>query len=137
MPIRFEKYRFTKRTPLSDEVFNRIFQDIDLRIASLEDIKKDWQTAVDQLISLGLSRIDLTLRPSLEQMEELRLQAQNKLDEIITLRQNADAMINQNRDDAIQAVNTAKTDALNAISQARQSAVNELQLSKFLAFFGG
>ncbi len=82
MPIQFEKYRFTKKTPLSDEVFNRIFRDIDLRLAALEDVKKDWQGAVNELIRLGLSRIETALRPAYEQVEQVRSQAQNALNEI-------------------------------------------------------
>ncbi len=141
MPIQFEKYRFTKKTPLSDEVFNRIFRDIDLRLAALEDVKKDWQGAVNELIRLGLSRIETALRPAYEQVEQVRSQAQNALNEILTLRQQADQLINQRRDDAINEVNNAKTEALNAINNAKDNALNTIEqataIQKFYFFFGG
>jgi F0F1-type ATP synthase membrane subunit b/b' len=141
MPIQFEKYRFTKKTPLSDEVFNKIFRDIDLRLAVLEDVKKDWQGAVNELIKLGLSRIETALRPAHEQVEQARNQAQDALSEILVLRQQADQLINQRRDDAINEVNNAKTEALNAINNAKDNALNTIEqataIQKFYFFFGG
>jgi len=141
MPVRFDKYRFTKRTPLSDDVFNNIFKDIDLRITSLEDIKKDWQYAVDEVTKYGLLRIEEVLRPSFEFIEQKKTEATETVAEIQTLRQNADALINERRDDAISAISTAKTNALESIEQKQQEAVSQIDsallMSRVIAFFFG
>ena len=141
MPVQFDKYRFTKRTPLSDDVFNNIFKDIDLRITSLEDIKKDWQYAVDEVTKYGLLRIEEVLRPSYEFIEQKKTEATETVAEIQTLRQNADALINERRDDAISAISTAKTNALESIEQKQQEAVSQIDsallMSRVIAFFFG
>ena len=130
MPSRFDKYRFTKRTPLSDEVFNTIFRDIDLRLAALEDIKKDWEYAVDEVTRYGLLRIEEVLRPSFNFIEEKKTQATEIVSEIQELRENADEMINERRDDA-----------LLSIEQKRQETISQidsfLTIGKVLTFFFG
>ena len=152
MPSRFDKYRFTKKTPLSDEVFNAIFKDIDLRLTALEDIKKDWQYAIHEVTKYGLLRIEEILRPSFEAIEKKKAEATEIVSEIQTLRQNADDMINERRDDALSAISTAKTDALSSIStaktdalssveQKRQEAISQIDsvllTSRVMAFFFG
>jgi hypothetical protein len=141
MPSRFDKYRFTKRTPLSDEVFNAVFKDIDLRLTALEDIKKDWQHAIDEVTSYGLLRIEEVLRPSFEFIEQKKTEATEAVAEIQALRQNADAMINERRDDAISAISTAKTNALSSIEQKRQEVVSQIDsallMGRVMAFFFG
>jgi len=141
MPSRFDKYRFTKRTPLSDEVFNAVFKDIDLRLTALEDIKKDWQYAVNEVTRYGLLRIEEVLRPSFEFIEQKKTIADEKVAEIQALRQNADALINERRDDAISAISTAKADALSNIEQKQQEAVSQINsallMSRVMAFFFG
>ena len=52
MPSQFEKYRFTKKTVLSDETFNKIFKDIDQRITSLEDIREGLIKHADRLTEI-------------------------------------------------------------------------------------
>ena len=141
MPSSFDKYRFTKRTPLSDEVFNAVFKDIDIRIAGLEDIKKDWQYVVNEVTRYGLLRIEEVLRPSFEFIEQKKTEATETVAEIQTLRQNADTMINERRDDALTSISTAKTDALSSIEQKRQEAVSQIDsallMSRVIAFFFG
>ena len=141
MPSRFDKYRFTKRTPLSDEVFNAVFKDIDLRLTALEDIKKDWQYAVNEVTRYGLLRIEEVLRPSFEFIEQKKTEATEATAEIQTLRQNADAMINERRDDAISAIATVKANALSSIEQKRQEVVSQIDsallMSRVMAFFFG
>ena len=141
MPSRFDKYRFTKRTPLSDEVFNAVFKDIDLRLTALEDIKKDWQYAVNEVTQYGLLRIEEVLRPSFEFIEQKKTEATEATAEIQALRQNADAMINERRDDAISAIATAKTNALSSIEQKRQEVASQIDsallMSRVMAFFFG
>jgi hypothetical protein len=141
MPSRFDKYRFTKRTPLSDEVFNAVFKDIDLRLTALEDVKKDWQYAVNEVTQYGLLRIEEVLRPSFEFIEQKKTEATEATAEIQTLRQNADVMINERRDDAIFAISTAKTNAISSIEQKRQEVVSQIDsallMSRVMAFFFG
>lgn len=142
MPSRFEKYRFTKKTVLSDETFNRIWQDIDVRIAALEDTQKDWEGAVRQLTEHGLRRIEEVLRPSYEHMQNRRQQADELVGQIHALRQNADSMINARRDEVLQQITATRDQALADISTARNQALAEISASMNQAlvvafFFGG
>lgn len=130
MPSQFEKYRFTKRTVLSDETFNRIWQDIDLRLVALEDIKKDWQGAVDIVTRHGLVRIEEVLRPSWEYIEQKKAQADTIVGEIQTLRNNADAIINANRDSVVNLINSVKENALNAIADSRSESLSVISSSR-------
>lgn len=141
MPSRFDKYRFTKRTVLSDETFNAIFKDIDLRIAALEDIKKDWRYAINEVTRYGLLRIEEVLRPSFNFIEEKKSEVISTVSEIRELRNNADQMINERRDDALIAIEqkrleavsqtqAVKTDALQAIEQKRQQTLSQIETAK-------
>ncbi|HWO57703.1 MAG TPA: hypothetical protein VNN55_09075 [bacterium] len=70
MPSRFEKYRFRDGvTPLSEDTFNRVLRDIDLRIVALEEIKASWEEAVRILTDQGLLRINEALLPALETLQ--------------------------------------------------------------------
>lgn len=162
MPSQFEKYRFTKRTVLSDETFNRIFRDIDLRITALEDIKKDWEYVVRTTTQYALTRINEVLAPSWEYIENKKNEADMLVLQIQQKRDNADAIINANRDEVLGQIQTARTEAisqiqanhtqainnieavrteaLNAIQSAKEQAVSQLDLNKLYAmtfFFGG
>lgn len=140
MPTRFHLYRFTKKTPLSDEVFNRIFSDIDLRIAKLEDIEKDWQYAINEVTKYGLKRIEEVLRPSWEYLQQKKMQADEIVEEIHEKRDSADAIINASRDEVLEQIQAARTQALNDIQTAKEQAISQLDLNKLYAmafFFGG
>lgn len=162
MPSQFEKYRFTKKTVLSDETFNRIFKDLDLRITALEDIKKDWEYVVRTTTQHALTRINEVLAPSWEYIQNKNNEADELVAQIQQKRDNADAIINTNRDavlqeiqsiraqalqdiqssqsQALQSINTAHNQALQDIEQVRQQAVSQLDLNKLYAmsfFFGG
>jgi len=130
MPIRFDKYRFTKRTVLSDEVFNTIFKDIDLRLATLEDLKKDWNEVINEVTRYGLIRIEEILRPAYTIVENKKTEAVEAVSEIQNLRQNADIMINERRDDAILSISTEKTNTLSAISTAKTDALSAIDSLK-------
>lgn len=70
MPVRFEQYRARDGiTPLSERYFNPIFQDIDTRIADLEDKKASYDEAVKTLTDFGLLRINEVLAPSMTALE--------------------------------------------------------------------
>ena len=65
MPTRIDLYRFNGQTRLSADTFNRVFTDVDLRIAKLESLEVDWEAATRELTALGLSRINEVLNPLL------------------------------------------------------------------------
>ncbi|QWK20423.1 MAG: hypothetical protein KNN13_03650 [Hydrogenobacter thermophilus] len=130
MPSQFEKYRFTKKTVLSDETFNKIFKDIDLRITALEDIKKDWTGAVEAVTRYGLQRIEEVLRPSWEHINNKKTEADNLVAQIQQKRDNADAIINTSRDDVLQQIQTEKIQALNNIQASRADAITAIQNAK-------
>jgi len=140
MPTRFHLYRFTKKTPLSDEVFNKIFADIDLRIAKLEDIEKDWQYATNEITRFGLARIEEILRPSWEHLQQKKSQADAIVAEIQEKRDSADAIINASRDEVLEQIQRARSEALNDIQSAKEQAISQFDLNKLYAmtfFFGG
>nr|BAL53640.1 hypothetical protein HGMM_F07F09C15 [uncultured Aquificae bacterium] len=130
MPSQFEKYRFTKKTVLSDETFNKIFKDIDLRITALEDIKKDWTGAVEAVTRYGLQRVEEVLRPSWEHINNKKTEADNLVAQIQQKRDNADAIINTSRDDVLQQIQTEKIQALNNIQASRADAITAIQNAK-------
>jgi len=130
MPSQFEKYRFTKKTVLSDETFNKIFKDIDLRITALEDIKKDWTGAVEAVTRYGLQRIEEVLRPNWEHINNKKTEADNLVAQIQQKRDNADAIINTSRDDVLQQIQTEKIQALNNIQASRTDAITAIQNAK-------
>lgn len=104
---KLETYRFKDgQTPLSAEELNKRFFDLDARLDALENIKIDWQEAVREVTNYGLIRINEILGPSFQDIQEKKQIAQNIVNEIQALRNQADAAINQSRDDAIsQAIN--------------------------------
>jgi len=130
MPSQFEKYRFTKKTVLSDETFNKIFKDIDLRITALEDIKKDWTGAVEAVTRYGLQRIEEVLRPNWEHINNKKTEADTLVAQIQQKRDNADAIINTSRDDVLQQIQTEKIQALNNIQASRTDAITAIQNAK-------
>lgn len=78
MPARFERYRMTDgRTPLGERYFNAIWRDIDLRIASLEEVKIAWSAAVDEVVKFGLVRIDELITEPLQAVVALSSQAES------------------------------------------------------------
>ncbi|WP_313473946.1 glycine-rich domain-containing protein [Stutzerimonas kunmingensis] len=84
MPSRFDRYRMQDGlTRLGEAYFNAIWRDIDLRIASLEDLRIAWAEAVRMLTETGLIRINEILAPAFAdvtdkaaQVEAMRVAAQ-------------------------------------------------------------
>ena len=67
MPSRIDRYRMKDGvTPLAERYFNPVWQDIDLRIAELEQLRLGWQEAVRQVSDLGLVRINEVIGGPLE-----------------------------------------------------------------------
>lgn len=66
MPSRFERYRMIDgSTPLAARYFNPIWQEIDLRITTLEALQLSWEAAVRAVSDFGLVRINEVLGPAL------------------------------------------------------------------------
>ncbi|WP_336800665.1 hypothetical protein [Kaistia sp. MMO-174] len=69
MARRFDKYR-VRTGQLIDEAFlNDRFQDIDVRVADVEDTAKDWSTEAAKLREAGLARVAEALDPVLAAIE--------------------------------------------------------------------
>ncbi|WP_018183985.1 hypothetical protein [Kaistia granuli] len=69
MARRFDKYR-VKTGDLIDEAFLNVrFQDVDVRIADVEDTAKDWSTEAAKLREAGLARVSEALDPVLSAIE--------------------------------------------------------------------
>lgn len=67
MPNRFERYRVRDGvTVLGERYFNPVFQDVDLRLAALEDIRMSWEAAVQAVSDFGLLRINEVIGPAVE-----------------------------------------------------------------------
>jgi len=72
MSTRFDAYRFVaNKTPLSADVFNARWRDIDARLIALESISATLQAASDNLIELGLDRLNQTFQPLVDDLIEL------------------------------------------------------------------
>ncbi len=71
MALRFDKYRMKDgRTPLAEGYFNPIWQDLDGRLAVLEEKKASYDEAVQALTEVGLVRINEVLAPSVNGLDE-------------------------------------------------------------------
>lgn len=67
MPSHIDRYRMKDGvTPLAARYFNPVWQDIDLRLAELEQLRMGWQEAVRQVSDLGLVRINEVIGGPLE-----------------------------------------------------------------------
>lgn len=94
MPSRFDRYRMRDgQTPLSERYFNPIWQDLDLRLAGIEELRVSWEAVVRLVTDLGLVRINEVLAPAFEAMEQNLASAAGKLDVIEAKRQAALAAI--------------------------------------------
>ncbi len=71
MARNLRQYLVDENTPVSPEWVRRVFGDIDARIDALEQIKADWQAAVDVLTAQALQRIDEALLPAFEEVQAL------------------------------------------------------------------
>lgn len=80
MARKYTKYAFSPgKTPLSAKTFNDRFEDIDLRLNSLELVKADWEQAVADLINIGLTSINDNLMPLMLQAQEILASAEIQL----------------------------------------------------------
>jgi len=61
-------YHVTSSTVLSADLWNSVFQNIDLRLIGIEEKKASFEQAEQQLLELGLRRINETLQPAAEKI---------------------------------------------------------------------
>lgn len=98
MPSRFNQYRMRDgQTRLSEGYFNPIWQDIDLRIAGLEELRPSWLEAVRTVTDYGLLRINEVLTPAYLEIDariaesaaliaDLEVRRQAAIDAVATLK---------------------------------------------------
>lgn len=66
MPSRFDKYRIRDGVSrMGEKTLNPIFQDIDLRLATIENLRVSWESAVDSVTRFGLRRIEEVIGPTI------------------------------------------------------------------------
>lgn len=71
MPSQFAKYRADGDTQLSPEWWNRIVGDIDARLVGLEDAQASVDDVIDELVQIGLTRINEVLLPAFHEVGAL------------------------------------------------------------------
>lgn len=69
MPSQLAKYRVDGETEITPEWWNRIIGDIDARFVGLEDNAASVTAVIDQLVQIGLTRINEVLGPAFEQIQ--------------------------------------------------------------------
>lgn len=90
MPSRIDRYRMVDgATPIAARYFNPIWQDVDLRLVSLEGLSVSWEEAVRRVSDLGLTRINEVLRPALDAVEQSVHNAEQMIDDVDQSRQAA------------------------------------------------
>ena len=130
----FDKYRMVDgTTPLAARYFNAVWQDLDLRLASLEEVKIAWQEAVDEVVRFGLVRIDELITEPLQAVVALSEQAQATSAELEQLRQLAQertaalaALIDTLQADTAAQVNAFITTANGSITAHQNATAAEL-----------
>jgi len=123
MPTRFDKYRVRDEiTPLSERFLNPVFQDIDLRIAALEELEISWEAAVRVVTDFGLLRINEILAPTFVAVaNELEQAKENRADIV--------ALLGKAQGDIValaQAIAQYQSDCDDQIAQYKQTALSEL-----------
>lgn len=80
MPSQFERYRMRDgQTQLAEAYFNPVWKDIDARLAGLEGVRTDWETAIASLQAFGLARIDAQISGALADVSTMVQQVQAAL----------------------------------------------------------
>jgi microcystin-dependent protein len=102
MPRRIDRYWMVDgKTTLSARYFNQVWQDLDLRLDTLEGVRISWEEAVRRVSDLGLTRINEVLGPAIQSVDGSVERAERMLDEIA-----------DERDEALAALVTWKTQRL-------------------------
>lgn len=69
--LQFEKDYRTRGDLLTDEFFNKRFSSVDGRIHAIETISGKFQDATNALISMGLERVNIALKPVVDHLTEM------------------------------------------------------------------
>ncbi|WP_313410586.1 hypothetical protein [Stutzerimonas kunmingensis] len=77
MPSRYDRYRMKDGlTRLGEAYFNAIWRDLDVRLASLEDLRIAWTEAVRMITETGLVRINEILAPAFADVSDKSAQVE-------------------------------------------------------------
>lgn len=80
MPSRFEAYRMVDgKTPLAAGYFNPIWQELDLRLVGLEELRVTWLGAVAEVQELGLARINELVGQPMETVNAAILEMEQRI----------------------------------------------------------
>lgn len=112
MPLAGDRYRMKDGvTRLGEAFFNRVFSDVDMRLATLEERKLAWEAAVQELTTFGLQRIDAALLTTMSTINQRAQEAdalvagmQAQLDESLQLVPQALEAANEALDNVEQAL---------------------------------
>ncbi len=82
-------------TPLSQDFFNKVFADIDTRIAELEARRADWNEVLANLTTFGLQRIDVLVGPAMAEVNAMLADLRTKRDELVATIGNIGNLVTQ------------------------------------------
>ena len=112
------------KTRLSDEYFNPVWKDIDVRLDKLENKQISWDEAVRELNEFGLERIDNTIGPVLASAQAELVKAQTASAQLQQMIDDAD--IQGQLDTALAAQSAAVTAELDALETSLSVAIAAL-----------
>ncbi len=70
MPIKFPSYRLKDGDNANAALFNKVIQDVDLRVAGVEDKATDFDTEKQKFVEAGLVRLDEIMLPITERLRD-------------------------------------------------------------------
>ena len=82
-------------TPLSQDFFNKVFADIDTRIAELEARRADWNEVLANLTTFGLQRIDVLVGPAMAEVNAMLADLRTKRDQLVAAIGNISNLVTQ------------------------------------------
>lgn len=82
-------------TPLSQDFFNKVFADIDTRIAELEARRADWNEVLASLTTFGLQRIDVLVGPAMAEVNAMLIELRTRRDELVATIGNIGNLVTQ------------------------------------------
>lgn len=83
MGTKYPQYQMKDtQTRLSQDYFNPIWKDVDSRLDALEQLRMDWNTAIQEIREFGLERIDATLEPVLDAAQQSLTESQALLTDL-------------------------------------------------------
>lgn len=118
MSLRFEKYRVRDNvSTLSEGTFNAIFRDVDLRIATLEDLKVAWEVITDDLTGEGLRKLNEALLPIYLAMQNEQALATASKETVLGLQSDLETLFTESQEQLALDLQHARDDADALIAQ--------------------